>query len=267
VKQILKRMIKGETQVMPTAPVFPGGIHEMGNFKPDDVFIVGFPKSGNTLMQHLIAHLYYGGNGEISRSMVNLMCPDIYANTHYFRVNDTCFFKSHELPKPHHKRVIYLVRDGRDALVSYKNMLNKQSIDVNLDDLYTGEAKVMGTTWHDHIKAWMTFKEACNDFMIVKYEDLVSNKIMVLQNICKFLNIERTDLELSNVEKYTSIDHMKSLEKRTDWMNMRAENGFKKNANFIHKGEIGNHTKTVSDDIKAIFEKKAMDALKLFNYI
>lgn len=118
---------------------FPGGLTPIHETNPEDVFIVGFPKSGNTLMQHIITHLVYGINEEGSRSMVNLIVPDIYANSHYFRFNTVCYFKSHERPQPNYKRVIYLVRDGREALLSYYHMMKNMGKDISLTDQLPGK--------------------------------------------------------------------------------------------------------------------------------
>jgi hypothetical protein len=47
------------------------------------------------------------------------LVPDVYYTKFYKRYFTPTFFKTHDLPKPQHRRVIYLVRDGRDAMVSY----------------------------------------------------------------------------------------------------------------------------------------------------
>ena len=104
---------------------FTGGLNPISETAAGDVFIVGYPKSGNTLMQHIIAHLYYGLNKNSGRSMISLIVPDVYRNSHYFRLNEVCFFKSHDLPNPRYRKVIYIMRDGRQALLSYYHMQKK----------------------------------------------------------------------------------------------------------------------------------------------
>ena len=35
------------------------------------------------------------------------------------------YFKSHHRPKAEYRRVVYLIRDGRDAMMSYYNFINQ----------------------------------------------------------------------------------------------------------------------------------------------
>jgi hypothetical protein len=52
-------------------------------------------------------------------SLVQDLIPDVYYKRFYRRHLTPTFFKTHDLPRPQSRRVIYLVRDGRDAMVSY----------------------------------------------------------------------------------------------------------------------------------------------------
>ena len=238
-QSILKRLLTSEQlkKIQTPGVNFPGGILPINNTMLNDVFIVGFPKSGNTLMQHIIAHLYYGLNEEASRTMVNLITPDIYANSHYFRFNEVCFFKSHDLPKPEYKKVIYIMRDGREALLSYYHMMKNMGTPVSLKDLYSGKIKLYNVTWGEHIAQWESNPYQA-DILWIKYEDLKANKINILQRICTFLNIDRSTNELEKVIEFTSLKHMKEMEKRIDWAKMK-KNKFLMGKNFVRQGMLG----------------------------
>ncbi len=240
-----------------------GGLRPINETLPEDVFIVGFPKSGNTLMQHIISHLNYGLNEEGSRSMVNLIVPDIYANTHYFRFNDICFFKSHERPNPHYKKVIYVMRDGREALLSYHYMMKNMGEDVSLEDLYTGQIPIYGGLWHEHIEAWQKNPYKA-EILWIKYEDLILDKKTEITRICEFLNLERSLTEISDVIANTSFNHMKSLEKRNDWKKMNTELSFNK-GDFVRKGKINSFTKEVPKNLILKFEKNSDNRFYNFN--
>ena len=111
-KKYIKRILFGDPNSQERIK-FLSPLVAINDTQDQDVFVVGFPKSGNTLMQHVMAHLIYGLNQNGSRSLISLLTPDIYTNSHYFRFSDVCYFKSHDLPKPEYKRVIYIMRDGR----------------------------------------------------------------------------------------------------------------------------------------------------------
>ncbi|WP_299226466.1 sulfotransferase domain-containing protein [uncultured Psychroserpens sp.] len=243
-------------------PKFPGGLTNIHAVKDTDVFVVGFPKSGNTLMQHIMAHLVYGFNAEASRSMINLVVPDIYANSHYFRFNDRCFFKSHELPRPNYKKVIYIIRDGSEALLSYHRMMENMGKPVPLKDLFTGKEKILNTTWANHIKAWESNPYQA-DILWVNYEDLKSNKLQEIERICKFLELSRTQDELENVVAFTSLDHMRMLEKRADWQLMKKANNFN-TGTFVRSEDNKSNTRIISDEDLRLFNKTHEDLLKKY---
>lgn len=64
-------------------------------------------------------------------------------------------FKTHELPSEMHDDypVIYLLRDGREACVSYWHFLREiGAVDITLAEVIRGECMFGG--WSDHVRAW-----------------------------------------------------------------------------------------------------------------
>lgn len=105
-----------------TADVIPDGFIPISDFSPDDVFIVGYPKSGNTWFQHLVAGVVYGVDPKWAPiAAVQDLVPDASLLKYYRRYAPRMFFKEHSLPRPDYRRVVYLLRDGRDAMVSYRH--------------------------------------------------------------------------------------------------------------------------------------------------
>lgn len=264
-KIILKKLLSNSEAEKLAAQtiVFPGGLKTISETKPEDVFIVGFPKSGNTLMQHIIAHLVYGLNNEASRSMVNLIVPDIYANSHYFRFNDRCFFKSHDLPKPEYKKVIYIMRDGREALLSYYHMMYNMGKPVSLEDLYSNKIKLFGATWSEHIEAWE--KNPFNsEILWIRYEDLYSNKLIELEKICVFLNLNRSVNELNEVEMFTSFEFMSNLETKSDWKQIKSNKNFTQGSSFVRKGKLDTYKEEVTENLIKYFNDENTRLLKKY---
>lgn len=263
-KAILKRLLTSEQLKKMKAPNvnFSVGILPINNTMLNDVFIVGFPKSGNTLMQQIIAHLIYGLNEDASRSIVELIAPDIYANSHYFRFNEQCFFKSHNLPEPHYKKVIYMIRDGREALVSYYHMMRNINQEIPLEDLYSCKIKLFNATWQEHVQSWE--RNPYNaDILFVKYEDLKKDKTAQINRICNFLKLSRTTHEIENVVNLSSFEHMKNLEKRQDWSKMK-EKLFVEGKNFVRRGSINSYLEEVPSELIKMFEEKNSDSLRKY---
>jgi len=214
------------------------GFQELGNTNNEDVFIIGYPKSGNTLLQHIVAHLVFGLRKDAPKSLINSCVTEWYNNPMFFRHEKRHFFKSHELPDEKFKKVIYIIRDGRDAVRSYYYMQKNLGKNVSLDDLYSSGGKTFRGTWASHVDKWTANKYKA-DILYIKYEDLLKNKRNEIDRICSFLGIERTDQEIKNVLEATSFENMKTMEKSYSWSRMKSFKDWKKEGNFVREGKSG----------------------------
>ena len=87
---------------------------------PDDVFLVSYPKSGNTWMRFLVGNLVFP-NDPITFANVERRVPSIYgmSGRKLRLVPRPRYIKSHEPFHSKYQNVIYVVRDPRDVAVSY----------------------------------------------------------------------------------------------------------------------------------------------------
>ncbi len=97
---------------------------------PDDVFLTSYPRSGNTWMRFLVGNLLHQEKPVTFLNMEGLV-PDMYKHSdrtlrHLPRPR---ILKSHECFDPRYRRIIYIVRDPRDVVVSnYHWEMKKRSM-------------------------------------------------------------------------------------------------------------------------------------------
>jgi len=232
-------------------------------FKAEDVFIVGYPKSGNTWMQNIVAGLMFGiDTTYLPDRLTQELVPPVANRKIFKRFLDFTCFKSHELPQKNYKRVILLVRDGRDVMPSYKAMNDKMGKSWTLDQMINEGLGLYPCKWVDFYKQW-TENPYGSEIMVLKYENLRSNTFETLEEICAFLKIEREAELLNRIIEGNSFDKMRAKAESFGFDN-RAWN---KGAAFFRKGEVGSYESDFNAKTLKTFEEEAYPMLKYFEYV
>src|SRR5450631_2425305 len=100
---------------------------------PHDVFLVSYPRSGNTWARFLVGNLLHRSD-PVTFANVERRVPTIYAWPDRALRSLPRILKSHECFDPRYPRVIYILRDPRDVAVSlYFYLLNMRV----LSDVYS----------------------------------------------------------------------------------------------------------------------------------
>ena len=62
------------------------GLHPIEQTLPDDIFVCGYPKSGNTWFQHLVTALLFGVDVRLAPdALINDLVPDVHFKRYYRR--------------------------------------------------------------------------------------------------------------------------------------------------------------------------------------
>ena len=138
------------------------------------------------------------------------------------------------------KGYIYVVRDPRDLCISWAHHSN-YSIDQSINFLcnplsvlkwiniskYSNLPKNIFplqfiSSWSEHIKSW-TENDMEVPKLIIKYEDLITNKKTIIKKIINFFNkdlgieIKNIDTKLENILKTTNFNYMKNMENKENF--------------------------------------------------
>jgi hypothetical protein len=188
---------------------------------PDDTFLVSYPKSGNTWVRFLLANLLHP-NEKVGFANINelLPAPGVSSKRFLKKLRRPRIMKSHEPFDVRFRKVIYLVRDPRDVAVSeYHFSLKKHyisaetSLDQFMKKFLAGESSSYGSWW-EHAASWIATRQGNPAFLLVRYEDLLSDSINETRRIAGFLGIPATNESLKTAVERSSADRMRKLEKQ-----------------------------------------------------
>ena len=243
------------------------GMRAMSDLDAQDVFIVGYPKSGNTWFQFLSAGALYGADPQyLPRPLVAILTPDVHANRVYRRHGAPMCFKSHALPQPEYRRVVYLIRDGRDAMVSYYHYLTglQGGRPPDFARMVTEGEGLFPGKWHEHVEAWTANPHGA-EMLVIRYEDLLSDGVGQLERFCAFVGIERERELLEKVAQNSTFRKLSAREKAGE---RASEKGpWDREATFFRKGKSGAWASEMPEAIQEAFLAEAEPMMRRYGYL
>jgi hypothetical protein len=241
----------------------PEGFVPISEFSPDDIFIVGYPKSGNTWFQNLVGGVVYGVDPKLSPiALVQELVPDANSRKYFRRYATPMFFKSHSLPCQEYRRVVYLLRDGRDAMVSYRHY--REAVDkvkYDFQKFVTPETDLYPCHWPRHVEAWAKNPYEAQ-MLVIKYEDLLDQPVEQLKRFCEFAGISRETEHLKAVAEAASFRNLHAKEVKEGWPDPNFEAG----KFFFRRGVVGSHKDEMPHEALKIFLGQAAETLHRYGY-
>ena len=281
------------------------------------IWLASYPKSGNTWVRSLV-NSYYFSNDSFKfsdlKNIPNFSVGDFISDKKLLKNNldvtvqwlnvqkyinkkykKTLFFKTHNAcvsinnnnftESVYSGGCIYIVRDPRNVITSYRNYENKSYEEI-LNFMTNRESFLYSTkkfenkfgfkgfeftgSWADNYNTWI--KNKLNiPVCLVKYEDLIKDTLGELQKIIKFIaNVQKVNnfkFDMAKAQKALNNSSFENLSK------METEGGFdeipkdlRKGNNFFNLGEKNNWEKLLPPDIRHSIEKKFKGELKELGY-
>lgn len=252
VEQIADRALRGE------------GLIPIDHTDPLDIFVTGYPKSGNTWFQIMAAMVVFGADAALTPFTIMLeMIPDLSARKYYRRHSDRMVFKSHALPDPKHRRIVYLLRDGRDVMVSYKHYREiVDGVAYGAEEFTASTHPLWPCHWHEHVQAWENNPHGA-EIMFIRYEDLIADTLGQLRRFCTFASLDRSDDLLRKAVASTSLAAMREKERAEgNW-----HPAFTSSDTFFRRGEVGSHRDEMPPTALAQLLQHAAPTLERHGYI
>tara|TARA_Y100000992_G_C21241851_1_gene481143 strand:- start:513 stop:1316 length:804 start_codon:yes stop_codon:yes gene_type:complete len=169
---------------------------------------------------------------------------------------------------------IYLVRDPRDIVVSYANhlglnfddvikyMLNPHASGIKKIKNKEIDIEIMGR-WADNYNSWKNYKN--RKFLIIKYENLVTNKKEEFLKILKYLkDLTNIEIDIDQMNKSIEATSFEKLKKDEELYGFDQATG---NGPFFRKGIIGDWKNTLNNEQIQIIEKSFFNEMKELNYL
>ena len=226
-------------------------------------YIVSFPKSGRTWLRMLLAQAVSMKTGK----RLNL---DIYKMTFGSNIVNVATdprpgnyssFKPDKLKVPNNfknKKIIFLVRDPRDIVVSYffewtkrRSLIYKMDLSNFIKEDFTLKQIV------SYMNFWAEqMNSRKSQFLIIKYEDIHKNPKNELERALNFLKIDISEDTKNKAIINSSFNNMLDMEKGEQFKGdhrLQAVNKEDKNSYKMRKGKIGDYNNHfTSEDIKFV---------------
>lgn len=244
------------------------GLECADQIKPGDVILAGYPKSGNTWLQYMLADLYFGIDASEARDeIIQDLVPALGSRygRYFRRYADPMILRTHDFPRSEFRRVIYLSRDGRDVLASYVKYLKLWKENEHLDAARMLESNYLGMpAWEEHVAAWAENPFGA-EIHLVRYEDLKADPARELKKICEFMGIGISPEKIGRAVEHSRFEVMREREKKLGWSPQNT--GFPSEGGFIRRGEVGSYKDELPEKVQEIFLKKAEPMLRLHGYL
>ncbi len=250
-----------------------GGASKWSEVRDDDVFLVSYPKSGNTWLRFLVANLLVGDGLAVDLRNIEAIVPDIYVhNIYYFeKLKSPRIIKSHECFDPRYGRTIYIVRDPRDVALSYWHFQIKKKLipeDCPLEEFIqgfiAGKVDPFGS-WEEHVGCWLGARIRNPGFLLLKYEDLLLSPENELMKLALHLGLQVSIDDIKLAIENSAFNKLKTLEKKqgSDWVPLKGTN---LKESFFRKGQSGNWRKDMPAHLSGQISQKWAYLLKELNY-
>ncbi len=224
------------------------------------IWLASFPRSGNTFFRNILFEVY-GLESSTFHREDNYPMDENYAAYPFVKTH----LLPDQLPEEHRAAPkVYLVRDGRDALVSLAH--HRKDIIEPGTDFYTNllEATLaLGGSyfggWSENVQQWTAEAD-----VVIRYEDLIEDPLREVEKLRKVM-----DLPDPNRERLPTFEKLKFGQPQygsgTTFLAREEEVAALARKNF-RKGKAGSWKEEMPEDLQSLFGELHGSTLQEFGY-
>lgn len=259
----------------------------MNSAQKNIIWLASYPKSGNTWVRLFLQNLLnegdqpidinaslpigfmHGANGTffnrttllkhtvLKREEIYVLQSQSYAQIE----SNSLFLKTHNAFQEHDKstafsnevsdKVIYIVRNPLDLVISYAHFMDK-TIDETIlimkneqhsiaHNLIKGQEQLpqfLGS-WSSNVSSWLN--QSAIPILLVKYEDLLEKPFEEFMKIVQFLKLDKNPKMVKKAMEFSSFNQLQAQEKKAGFNEQ-----FSNNTNFFREGKKGQWEKILN---------------------
>jgi estrone sulfotransferase len=184
------------------------------DIRPNDAFIVSYPKSGNTWVRFLLANLL-APEKQISFRNIEDYVPNIYKSSATLEEREgRRYIKTHHPCYDLYPKTVYIYRDGRDALVSYYHYATGKKVFAGtFADFIFSPFVEQFSSWKEHVTSALDFAAEHPDrILMLQYEEMLRQPLPCAARVTEFLEMECDERAIAQAVEKSSFDQLKRVE-------------------------------------------------------
>jgi hypothetical protein len=190
-------------------------------FRPEDTFIVSYPRSGTTWSRHTLFEILTGQKSGFRIVDANLCGVGRHHQGAGVLPGDGRLISTHEQYRDwkHYHKAIYLVRDARDVVLSEFTYLRNLEffygdLDKFVKHFVTTAVSGFGP-WQRHIASWLDSPlYGTPNLCLVRFEELKRDPVAGFTRIAEFLGVKTSPDVIQRAVANSSLEKMREKEVR-----------------------------------------------------
>jgi len=225
-------------------------------YRADDLVLVSYPKSGSTWVRFILADVLLG-NGEVGFLKVQHRLPEISASAAEHGVDfeslpSPRIIHTHAVYVPECRTVVYILRDGRDVMVSfYFHQRKFHGFGGSFLEFLEYARRL--SEWDEHVDSWIFNNPTLERVCVIRYEALLADTFHEMKKLLSFGKLKCSDDELRGAIERCSFENMQRIEKEKGLGYVGAGDT---DIAFIRKGGSGHWRELFGETEKSVFKER-----------